>query len=806
VAFSQGNAPFYAALGVNDLRLLAPAGAAWLAAALVVGVPEVAGLVAACLWAAGGVLLVLSATRVLDRVAKTGTRAVGAVVAVSLAAAALISTVIAVQGPHRQPFELVEAADAGRHVTAVVVTTETVHELGGEPARGPAGGRAVNGPVGAIIERWRIGENEFSGSVPVLLFDVAVAERTGIGAELEVGGTLVTVEAGDDISFLFFTSGTPQRAGDPPWYLDWANATRSRFAAAASSLPGSGGDLLPGLAIGDTSAVDETLDSAMKATALSHLTAVSGANCAIVVGLIMIAGRAVGLSRGSRIAASIAVLVAFVVLVTPEPSVMRASVMASLVLLALASGRAVRGMPVLALAALILLAGDPWLSRSFGFVLSVLATGGLLLLASPLAKVMSRVMPLPLAAVIAVPLAAQIACQPVLILLNPTIPTYGVIANVLAEPAAPVATVVGLIACIALSVVPPLGEVIVHLAWVPSAWIAAVAEFFAGLPFGALPWIDGPAGVVLLAFVTATCLAAIFAPTLVWRTRAAAAAAVILVAVLGASAGIAVSRTLDRPPDWQIAVCDIGQGDATLVRSDGEVALIDTGAEPELLRACLDDLGIARLDVLVLTHFDLDHVGGATAVVGRADRVLVGPTSESADEALVAEFASHGATIVHASRGLSGMLGDLRWHVLWPKARLGSVEPGNDASVAMAFTPVGECARGCLSSVFLADLGERMQNHVLAAGPVPRVDVVKVAHHGSADQSATFYEKVRATVGVIGVGADNTYGHPTDSLLAILTATGTVAARTDTMGLILLSPGEARGSLALWSESDGTAD
>lgn len=790
--------------GVKDLRLLAPACAAWLTAALLVGAPEIAGLVAAGVWVAGGILLVLAASRFSAHAVAPGRREVCAVVAVSCAAAALMSTVIAVQAPQRQPVELLEAADAGRYVTAVVLTTETMHVTGSE--------RNSGGPVAATLERWRIGENEYSGSVPVLLFDVAVTEPVGIGAGVEMGGTLATVEAGDDIGFLFFASGPTRVLNEPPWYLDWANATRARFAEAANDLPGAGGDLLPGLAIGDTSAVDETLDSAMKATALSHLTAVSGANCAIVVGLIMIAGRAAGLSRGARIGASIAVLVAFVVLVTPEPSVMRAAVMASLVLLALASGRAVRGMPVLALAALILLAGDPWLSRSYGFVLSVLATGGLLLLASPLAKLMARVMPLPLAAVIAVPLAAQIACQPVLILLNPTIPTYGVIANVLAEPAAPLATVVGLIACIALSVMPPLGELIVHLAWVPSAWIAAVADFFAGLPLGALPWVEGPTGVLLLATVTAGCLVAVFASNRLWRIRAAAASAVLLVAVLGASAGITVARMLDRPSDWQIAVCDIGQGDATLVRSAGEVALIDTGADPELLRACLDDLGITDLDLLVLTHFDLDHVGGAAAVVGRADRVLVGPPSESADEALISEFASHGSTIVRASRGLSGMIGELRWQVLWPKSRLGSVEPGNDASVAMTFIPVGECESGCLSSLFLADLGERMQNQVLAAGPLPRVDVVKVAHHGSADQSATLYQKAHATVGVIGVGADNGYGHPTGTLLDILTATGTVAARTDTMGLILLSPGEARGSgaargsVALWSESDGTAD
>ena len=126
---------------------------------------------------------------------------------------------------------------------------------------------------------------------------------------------------------------------------------------------------------------------------------------------------------------------------------------------------------MLALATIVLLAFDPWLARSYGFVLSVLATAGLLLLAGPLARVLERWLPRWLAIVIAVPFAAQLACQPVIILLSATLPTYGVVANVLAAPAAPIATVVGLAACVLLVLIPPLGALLCQLAWLPSAWI-----------------------------------------------------------------------------------------------------------------------------------------------------------------------------------------------------------------------------------------------------------------------------------------------------------------------------------------------
>jgi competence protein ComEC len=87
---------------------------------------------------------------------------------------------------------------------------------------------------------------------------------------------------------------------------------------------------------------------------------------------------------------------------------------------------------------------------------------------------------------------------------------------------------------------------------------------------------------------------------------------------------------------------------------------------------------------------------------------------------------------------------------------------------------------------------------MLAAGSLPQVDVVKVGHHGSRDQDPRTYDQLHAAVGLIGVGADNTYGHPTDELLAVLANNGTAAYRTDLGGLLLVAPG-----LTVWSARDG---
>lgn len=751
-----------------DLRLAVPAALGWVAAAIVVGQPDAAlpALVAA--WLTAGPLVAFRPR-----------------LALAALAVALCCTSIAVGQSARQPSALVTVAEAGDRVTVTGVVTGTVRP--GARSFEMTGNAVSGGDVAA------------TGAIPLLVFGADPRERLGIGTTVELTGRLGATDAGDDRAFLLFPDAPPDVLAPPPWYLAWADGLREGFIAVAADLPGDGGDLVPGLAVGDTSAVSEGLDAAMTTSSLTHLTAVSGANCAIVIGLIMLAGAAVGLPRGMRVGASLVVLVAFVVLVTPEPSVLRAAVMAALVLVALLTGRPVSGLPVLALATIGLLIADPWLARQFGFVLSVLSSAGLLLLAGPLGTALARWMPRWIALVIAVPFAAQLACQPVVILLDASIPTYGVLANVLAVPAAPLATIAGLAACVTSAILPPVGTVLAWIAWVPAAWIAVVARFFAGAPGARLPWLPGAAGVVLLVLLSALVVLALLGRAR-WRRAVAGAVVLSVVVYLGIVGGARLAELAGRPASWQVAACDVGQGDAVVVQSAGVVALIDTGPEPAQLTACLDDLGIDRVDLLVLTHYDLDHVGGVAAVAGRADRVLVGPSGSADDDRIVADLTGAGARVEQVSRGAEGMLGELRWRVLWPPARLAGLEPGNEASVTVEFDPVGECAAGCLSSLFLGDLGEGAQDRMRALERIDPVDVVKVSHHGSSDQSEQLYLRLGAVLGIIGVGADNGYGHPTDRALGMLAAAGTAVARTDEDGLVLVAPGDEPGTVTVWSE------
>ncbi len=713
-----------------------------------------------------------------------------AVVAVAVAAVALVATAVAAGEGVRRPGEL----DVGhpRQGSALLVVTGTPKAARASPFgdEHADGGERVT--FDAELHGFTAGGRATAARASVLVFaTVGDVGALAIGTSIRVDGSLAPQPRGETHDYLVFGRSPPVVTAPPPPTLAWAATVRAAFRTATAPLPGDGAQLLTGLAIGDDSRVTDDLVDDMTIAGLTHLTAVSGANCAIVVTAVMLVGGAVGLGRRSRIAVSIAVLALFVVLVTPEPSVLRAATMAVIVLAALAAGRPAAGIPPLALSVVVLLALDPSLGRSAGFALSVLATAGLLVLTRPLAAAATRVMPRPLALALAVPAAAQLACQPVLFLLAPQLTPYTLPANLLADPAAALVSVLGLIVCLVAVVAPGLASLLAWLPWLPSAWIAAVARFFARAPFAAVPVPDGAlaavAAVLALLLVGTAALAAHRRPRL---ARAAAfSAALGLVVAAGTIAGGQVARFTSIPRDWHLAACDIGQGDAVLVRSRGQTALIDVGPDPEPLAACLDRLGIARLDLLVLTHYDRDHVGGLDAVVGRVDRALVGPPDGPGDERMLARLRDAGADVVPAHRGLSGTLGDDRWNVLWP--RPGTPLRGNDASVTLLVT-------GTLRMLFLGDLGESAQRGVDAGSALGPVDVVKVAHHGSADQSPELYAEADATLGVISVGAGNSYGHPTDRLLGILGRTGTRPLRTDLGGLTLIAG--TPSSLTVWTE------
>lgn len=306
------------------------------------------------------------------------------------------------------------------------------------------------------------------------------------------------------------------RADDPELLLrpgGWVGAVREVRAAlvrACAGLSDQGRALVPGMAIGDDRRMEETLRQAMLTSSLTHLTAVSGSHVAILLGVVV----AVVPGRGwARAAAAVVTMSALVAVVGPEPSVVRSVSTAGVGVCGLLLRRPGQAHAALCAVVVAVLLVDPWSARSFGFALSVLATWGVV---GPAATWTRRVRRLAredtpagraltgAVAVGAVPVAAQLMVAPVLLLLNPWLPTWGVVANVLAAPAVAPASLLGIAAACVAPWWPRGAERLAGGAEFFTGWIAAVGGTVAGWPLARLPWPGGSPGIAGLLLLAAT--------------------------------------------------------------------------------------------------------------------------------------------------------------------------------------------------------------------------------------------------------------------------------------------------------------
>ena len=581
------------------------------------------------------------------------------------------------------------------------------------------------------------------------------------------------------------------KAWMPKEYTGPFGALREAFLRSINGVSGDSEGLLAGLAIGDTSRLSQMAQDNMKVVSLTHLTAVSGANCAIVIGLVYLLLGRFALPRLAKAMLSAAALLFYVLLVGPEPSVLRAATMASVVIFAHVLGR--RGAPsqALALCVIVLLIADPWLATNYGFQLSVLATLGILELAPSLAVKLTAKMPRWLAITLSVSLAAQLACLPVLLQLQAGLSTYSVPANLLAEPLVAPITVLGILACLVSPFLPWLSAFISWLSSLGTWIILAIAKFFAEAPAATLRWPTGVVGVLGGALVLVLVVAWMRSTNRSIQTTAAVSIGCLVAVVIGGCSSQQLQAGAWPPKDWSVVSCDVGQGDATVIRSAALIAVIDVGRKPGPVKKCLDRLEIKRINLLVLTHFDLDHVGGlAGAIEDRTvDTALITSYDDERPAAALVwrQLSSVAKETIKAGTGLTGKFGEFDWRVLSPHPGAAEAEDSNDGSVTMLFESQNLVFLG------LADLGERGQMRLasesatwLGAGFGDVPVVVKVAHHGSRDQYPELYEYLRPRVALFSAGIGNEYGHPTDRSLQMVKSAGATIFRTDLQGSIAI--------------------
>lgn len=293
----------------------------------------------------------------------------------------------------------------------------------------------------------------------------------------------------------------PTVLGGPNLTQRIAGALRAGLRRAVAGLPPEPAGVLPALTLGDTRAVPAQTTADLKTAGLSYLIVVSGENLVFLGAAVLPLARRVGFrARALPLLAALLAL-GFTALARPGPPMVRATVTALLASAATATGRRFRGLTATAGAALILMLYDPWLAHAYGFVLSVAATAGLLISAPAWRDrlILARV-PRGIATAAAYTAAAEVYCEPLLVTFTGALPLYAIAANVLAVPAAPPATVLGVAAMAAQALWPPAGHAAAWLAQWPARWICLVAHVNAQLPGAALPWprgLGGPAALLL---------------------------------------------------------------------------------------------------------------------------------------------------------------------------------------------------------------------------------------------------------------------------------------------------------------------
>jgi competence protein ComEC len=617
------------------------------------------------------------------------------------------------------------------------------------------------------------------------------------GEQIAVSGRLAEQAFGSTQMIVVRARDPPDVTASAPWWNRGAMGIRETLSDNASRLDGDPAGLLPGLVVGDTSGIDERLAADAKTTGITHLLAVSGSHFAILCGMVVVALR----RFGPRVAVcgGVVTLIGLVILVGPQPSVLRAAVMGGIGMLALLTGRTRSCVPALASAVIVLLLVDPDLAISIGFTLSVLATGGLILIAPAWSQSLQRRgVPAGWADLLAVPMAAQVVTMPVVVLISGSVSVVAVLANVLVAPVVAPALLLGVLCALTGPWWPWAGATLAEVVAPLLQWVAIVAHTLARWPNATVPWPATPTGALILALLTLGSL-------MLLRHRrfrelfAAVAAGMTLVLV--------PSRVIAPgwpPADWLLTACEVGQGDAMVLSTgdEGTALVVDTGPDPDLVDSCLDRLGIGTIPLLILTHLHADHIDGlAGAMHGRTvGAIAVGPGREplTAWQDVLEQASERAISVFELIPGVQWSSGELNLTALGPSTEFHGTDsdPNNDSLVVMAERQGGRI-------LMTGDIEIEAQQALLNSGADLDADVFKVPHHGSSKLLDRFVRAVSPTLAVIGVGVDNDYGHPSGRALDLLAKEGvSTILRTDEQGDVAVGmldgalTAEARGATA----------
>ena len=701
-----------------------------------------------------------------------------------LAALLLVATALAITAQFGAPLLLALAAAL---VCGALLAEARLSALGSSKLSGLIG-HAVRGEV-TFTQAPRVSKFGWSALVrlrgePVLVRGSEQAPQLAVGEIANVFGSLRPLTEDDGwlaaqhVRAILRVSSLQLSARQRGGLVGFVDSVRERATTALSAqLPAAEAGLLRGMTLGDDSAIGSELRNAMRRSGLGHLVAASGANVALLVMLVFALGAAFAAPRSVRLVFGLLAIALYVPLAGSGASIQRAGVIGVAVLVAAIASRPSSRWYALLLAAVVTLALDPLAAEQPGWQLSFAAVAAIGLLAAPLrAQLEARRVPALISEPLALTAAATLGSAPVAAAAFGTLSLVSLPANLAAALIVAPVTWLGMVAAVVGQVSTSLAAPLTWLAYWPLSAIITIARFSAALPAaqvnaGAPLVAAGCLSLALLVLygrgrkhvVAASALCAVLAALAVWLSRERAAI------------GPAHAGTV------RLSFLDIGQGDATLLQSDGYAALVDSGPPGGGIVERLREEGVGKLDLLVATHAQADHLGAADEVL---EAIPVAALLDGRDGVVEPEGAAMEASarrknvpLVTAVAGDSIKLGALTLEILSPAAD-SRPAPGDDpnrrAIVILASAPG-------LRLLLTADA----ESDVIAPLQLPPIDVLKVSHHGSSDEAlAPLLNRIEPRIAVIEVGARNIYGHPAAATLAALSEAGVTTWRTDKDGTV----------------------
>lgn len=570
----------------------------------------------------------------------------------------------------------------------------------------------------------------------------------------------------------------------------------------SDALPEPHASLAAGVLIGSDGIPPELRDQ-MAATGTSHLVAVSGQNIAMLGALIVAALSWLIGRRPASMLAAIA-LVAYACVVGPDASVVRAAIMGGLCVLATVCGRQHAAPLALLYAGAVMTALDPQVVHEVSFQLSFAATAGLVFLGPNLSHLVRRALDLlplpdlarhPMAETLGITLAAIAATLPITAITFGEVSIIAPLANLFAVPAFAAVALSSALAALLVIAAPELTGIATWIGYFPVAYMLATVRAFASLPMTSVS-TEGVTIVHALAWYAALTafllwssdqedVAASPASRSPLPARKTAALGGLAVAATVAAAVLLLPSPATRTGQVSVTALDVGQGDAILIEdASGRRVLVDGGPRGEDLALALgrhlpfDD---RRIDVVILTHAQADHISGLLDVLGTYDvsSVLANPVQPGTPltDEWASKLARFGISVEEPRQGQVIRMDGAALHVL---QAFRTAPELNDQSIVLRLVS------GQSSFLLTGDLGEAGEQGLLSAGIEIDADVLKVGHHGSRfSTSEDFLARVDPDVSLISSGPGNPYGHPAPELLERIE--GSVVYRTDEQGDITVS-------------------